>query len=81
MSPNRKPRALVVDDEADIRSSLRRILEYEGYEVSEAATGAEALARADADEPDAVLLDIKMPRMDGLEVLAELRKRHPDLPS
>jgi two-component system nitrogen regulation response regulator NtrX len=71
---------LVVDDEADIRSALRRLLEYEGYEVIEAATGAEALGRAETDEPDAVLLDIKMPQTDGLEVLADMRARHADLP-
>jgi two-component system nitrogen regulation response regulator NtrX len=80
MSPKRKPRVLVVDDEADIRSSLRRILEYDGYDVVEAATGAEALERVDGDGPEVVLLDIKMPHMDGLEVLTELRKRQPALP-
>jgi two-component system nitrogen regulation response regulator NtrX len=71
---------LVVDDEQDIRSSLKRILEYEGMVFAEAASGTEALQRVEAHEPDAVLLDIKMPRMDGLEVLAELRERRPELP-
>jgi two-component system nitrogen regulation response regulator NtrX len=80
MTSTRKPQILVVDDEADIRSSLRRILEYEGLALDEAASGPEALERAAAGEPDAVLLDIKMPHMDGLEVLAELRRRHPELP-
>ncbi len=80
MAEQYKPRILVADDEADIRSSLKMILEYEGMEQFEAATGPEALDRAAANEPDAVLLDIKMPRMDGLEVLAELRKRDPELP-
>jgi two-component system nitrogen regulation response regulator NtrX len=80
MSSSRKPCILVVDDEQDIRSSLKRILEYEEMTVEEAASGAEALQRVEAVEPDAVLLDIKMPRMDGLEVLSELRRRRPDLP-
>jgi len=80
MSATRKPHILVVDDEEDIRSSLKRILEYEGMTLDEAASGPQALELAAAGEPDAVLLDIKMPRMDGLEVLAELRKRQPDLP-
>jgi two-component system nitrogen regulation response regulator NtrX len=75
-----QPRVLVVDDERDIRSSLRMILEYEGMAMDEASTGSEALACLDGREPDAVLLDIKMPRMDGLEVLAEIRRRCPQLP-
>jgi len=75
-----KPCILVVDDEQDIRSSLKLILEYEGMALEEAASGAEALQRVETSDPDAVLLDIKMPRMDGLEVLAELRKRKPELP-
>jgi two-component system nitrogen regulation response regulator NtrX len=80
MTLENKPRILVADDKADIRDSLKRILEYEGMEMIEAASGPEALDKVRAEEPDAVLLDIKMPRMDGLEVLAELAKTHPDLP-
>jgi len=80
MSSTGTPSILVVDDEQDIRSSLKRILEYEGMVFSEAASGPQALQQVESAEPDAVLLDIKMPRMDGLEVLAELRKRVPDLP-
>jgi two-component system nitrogen regulation response regulator NtrX len=80
MSATSKPCILVVDDEQDIRSSLKRILEYEGMVFEEAASGAEALERVGTREPAAVLLDIKMPRMDGLEVLAELRGRKPELP-
>jgi len=80
MSPARKPLILVVDDEEDIRSSLKMILEYEGLAMVEAASGKEALDSLDDAVPDAVLLDIKMPRVDGLEVLAELKRRLPDLP-
>src|SRR5437870_11182042 len=68
-----KPRILVVDDEGAIRDSLRMTLEYEGYEVFGAATGQEGLALAERDTPDLVLLDVKMPGIDGLEVLDRLR--------
>ncbi|MBZ5638426.1 MAG: sigma-54 dependent transcriptional regulator [Acidobacteriia bacterium] len=80
MSPAHKPIVLVADDEEDIRSSLRMILEYEGIGILEAASGPEALRKVEESRPDAVLLDIKMPRMDGLEVLGELRKRGLDPP-
>jgi len=80
MASRRKPLVLVVDDESDIRSSLRMILEYEGYELGEGASGEEALRRLESDRPDAVLLDIKMPRMDGLEILARIKKSDPALP-
>ena len=68
-----KPRILVVDDEAAIRDSLRMILEYEGYEVLQAATGDEGVKLVEREAPDLVFLDIKMPGMDGLEVLQRLR--------
>ncbi len=66
---------LVVDDESAIRDSLRMILEYEGYGVIEAATGESALAEVRRRPPDAVVLDIKMPEMDGLAVLRKFRER------
>ncbi len=75
-----KPLILVADDEEDIRASLRRILEYEGMALTEAASGPEALEKVISEQPDAVLLDIKMPRMDGLEVLAEVRAREVEVP-
>jgi two-component system nitrogen regulation response regulator NtrX len=68
-----KSRVLVIDDEAAIRDSLRMTLEYAGYEFVGAATGQEGLALAERDAPDLVLLDIKMPGMDGMEVLTRLR--------
>jgi two-component system nitrogen regulation response regulator NtrX len=76
----RKGSVLVVDDEASIRDSLRMILEYEGYRVEEASSGREALARAGDRLLNAVFLDVKMPEMDGLEVLRALRERGAELP-
>jgi len=70
-----KPRILVVDDEEPIRKTLRMTLEYEGYEVSEASSGSEALEKIEHEPYELVFLDIKMPGMDGLEVLEELRER------
>src|SRR5712691_2458680 len=75
-----KSRILVIDDEAAIRESLRMTLEYEGYEFVGAATGQEGLALAERDAPDLVLLDVKMPGMDGLEVLDRLRGMNEALP-
>src|SRR5437764_7003962 len=71
---------LIVDDEASIRDSLRMILEYEGYRVDEAAGGSQALTRVAERPPDAVLLDIKMPEIDGLDVLKAFRERGYDMP-
>ena len=73
-------RVLVVDDESAIRDSLRMILEYEGYGVVEAATGESALAEVRRRSPDAVVLDIKMPEMDGLSVLRKFRERGFEMP-
>jgi two-component system, NtrC family, nitrogen regulation response regulator NtrX len=68
-----KSRILVVDDEASIRDTLRMILEYEGYDVIQAATGEEAVRLIEREAPDLVFLDIKMPGMDGLDVLQKVR--------
>jgi two-component system nitrogen regulation response regulator NtrX len=75
-----KARILVIDDEAAIRDSLRMALEYRGYEFVGAATGQEGLVLAEREAPDLVLLDIKMPGMDGMEVLARLRSTSDTLP-
>ena len=68
-----KPRVLIVDDEEAVRSSLRMIFDYEGYEVFLAANGPAGLKMAEQESPDLVILDIKMPQMDGLEVLKRLK--------
>jgi two-component system nitrogen regulation response regulator NtrX len=75
-----KARILVIDDEVAIRDSLRMTLEYEGYEFIGAATGEEGIALAERDTPDLVLLDVKMPGMDGIEVLERLRHLNEALP-
>ncbi len=65
---------LVVDDEEGIRTSLRSILEDEGYQVAVAASGAEALKICGTDPPDLMILDIWMPEMDGLETLRRVKE-------
>jgi two-component system nitrogen regulation response regulator NtrX len=75
-----KPRVLVVDDEEAVRSSLRMIFDYEGYEVLLAANGPAGLKMAEQEGPDLVILDIKMPQMDGLEVLKRLKAEEPSPP-
>ena len=77
---NVKSRILVIDDEVGIRDSMRRTLEYQGYQFVGAASGPEGLALIDRDPPDLVFLDIKMPGMDGLEVLDQIKAKHPEVP-
>jgi two-component system, NtrC family, nitrogen regulation response regulator NtrX len=71
-------RILVIDDEKSIRGTLKEILEYEKYEVDLAASGSEGLALYAENKYDIVLCDIKMPEMDGLEVLSKLFEIAPD---
>ena len=75
-----KARILVVDDEPAIRDTMRMTLEYDGHEVTAAGSGQEAIALAEKESPDLVFLDIKMPGMDGLEVLGRLRAMNETLP-
>ena len=71
-------RILVVDDEEGIRHVLRQVLEYEGHEVKTASGGGEALGIHESFDPDLTFLDVKMDRMDGLEVLGRIRERAPE---
>ena len=73
-------RILIIDDEKAIRNALRDILSYEKYEVHEASDGNEGIKMAEADSYDLVLCDVKMPKVDGIEVLSRLQEVHPDLP-
>jgi two-component system nitrogen regulation response regulator NtrX len=78
--PATRGNVLVVDDEKSIRDSLRKVLEYEGHTVTEATSGRVGLDEARDGAFDVVLLDIKMPGMDGMDVLRQLAQDDPDLP-
>jgi len=80
MPPSQRASILIVDDEAKIREALRMVLEFEGYRIEEAATGVEALQIVRERPPDAILLDIRMPEMDGLEAFRILRERGYEMP-
>src|SRR3954465_9906657 len=75
-----RPRVLVVDDDRAVRESLRRSLEFNGYDVALAADGADALAGIAHSAPDAVVMDVMMPRLDGIEATKALRSAGNDLP-
>ncbi|WP_127479461.1 response regulator transcription factor [Nocardioides pantholopis] len=75
-----KPRVLVVDDDRAVRESLRRSLEFNGYDVHLAQDGAEALASIGQSAPDVVVMDVMMPRLDGLETTRALRTAGHDVP-
>ncbi|MBZ5738013.1 response regulator transcription factor [Nocardioides mangrovi] len=75
-----KPRVLVVDDDKAVRESLRRSLEFNGYDVALAEDGADALARIAAVAPDVVVMDVMMPRLDGIETTKALRTAGNDIP-
>ncbi|ATL47957.1 response regulator [Chitinophaga caeni] len=71
---------LIIDDEKSIRKTLTEILSYEGYKIDEAADGAEGFKMFKEKSYDAVLCDIKMPKMDGLEFLEKAKEANPDVP-
>lgn len=75
-----KKTILIVDDERRIVEELRDIFSREGYSVASAVDGERALEQFDKNEIDLVLLDIKMPKIDGVVVCHEMRKIRPDMP-
>ena len=75
-----RPKVLVVDDDKAVRESLRRSLEYNGYDVALACDGAEALAGIGGTAPDVVIMDLMMPRLDGIEATRALRSAGNDVP-
>ncbi len=72
-----KPRILIADDEKNIRFTMTHALERSGYEIAAAVNGEGALKRLEAAEFDLLLLDLRMPGMDGMEVLREAAERYP----
>lgn len=75
-----KKKVLIVDDDDAFLKAMKVRLETSGYEVIAASNGKEGLEKVEAKHPDAVLLDIMMPDINGLEVLRQIRSRDPHLP-
>lgn len=71
---------LLVEDDPRVRGSLARLLKAEGWEVHEAATGRDGVARLDAMRPALLITDVNMPDLDGLELIRLVRRRDRDLP-
>ena len=74
------PKILIVDDEKAIRRTLKEILEYEKYTIDEAEDGEAGLQKIEKNEYDVVILDVKMPKKDGIEVLNEMQEKGIDTP-
>jgi DNA-binding NtrC family response regulator len=71
---------LIADDDQNLRYSFQRMLEGKGYSFVEASDGQEAVARVQRDQPDVVVMDVRMPRMDGLAAFEEIKRLDPGLP-
>ena len=71
--PNRPLKVLVVDDEEEVRNSVSEFLESQGYDAVEVANGEEALAKCFTEKPDLLLLDLRLPRVDGYQVCQTLK--------
>ena len=74
------PKILIVDDDKGIRQTLRDILEFEKYKVEEAVDGLDCMVKIKQCQYDVVILDIKMPKMDGMDVIDRIQRLKPDLP-
>jgi DNA-binding NtrC family response regulator len=74
------PKILLVDDDKSIRSTLREILEFEKYDVEEAVDGLDCMVKIKQNNYDVVILDIKMPKMDGMDVMDKIQQLKPDTP-
>ena len=80
MTDSNGAKVLIAEDDRSVRQSLQRALRYEGYDISLAVDGAEALESIKDDRPDALILDIMMPYVDGLSVCRRVRSKGDDLP-
>lgn len=74
-----RAKILIVDDENRFRKTLGKLLTARGLEVRDAANGEEALEMIAKQEPDVILLDVKMPGMSGIKALAEIKRGHPNV--
>lgn len=74
-----REKVLIVDDQFGIRTLLNEVLQKEGYEIFQAANGLQALSVTEQHAPDLVLLDMKIPGMDGLEILKKMKEINPDI--
>ncbi len=74
-----KPRVLVVDDEERFRTTLRKILSVNGMDVADAGSAAEAFAELEKKPYDVIVLDVKMPGMNGIEALGRIKKDNPNV--
>lgn len=79
-SEQKAPRILVIDDVEEVRSTVRRILARNGYEILEADNGRTGLGMIEQHDPDAVIMDIFMPEMEGLETIRRAAHSKPNLP-
>jgi len=80
MQSDQQPKVLVIDDDDTVRESFRCYLEDNGYAICEAANGREGLTLFSAENPDIVLVDLRMPEVDGYQVLEKISQASPDTP-
>ena len=71
---------LIVDDDKSIRKTLRDILEFEKYEIDESPDGLDCIVKIKQNKYDVIILDVKMPRMDGMEAIEKIMNISPDTP-
>lgn len=77
---DKKAKIVIIDDEEEILKILKRVIEEKGYAVTTYASAVRALEQFKEDAPDLVLADIKMPKMDGIQLLSKVKKINPSVP-
>lgn len=78
MNHEKKPKVIIIDDEKNLRTGTQRLLQSEGYEVDTAENGTEGIKLGTANDYDLAIIDLKMPDIDGIEVLKEIKKKKPN---